>query len=726
MATLVLGALGTLVGGPLGGAIGALAGRQVDAMILRPGGREGPRLKDLAISTSSYGQPIPQVFGTARVAGSIIWATDLIESRSTSGGGKGKPKVTSFSYSSSFAVAVSSRPIIRVGRIWADGQLIRGGAGDLKAGGTIRVHRGWADQPVDALLASAAQAGACPAYRDCAYVVFENLQLADFGNRIPALSFEVIADEQPLDLADMARGIEAMEGISRPLPGLAGFERTGGTLRDSIAMLGTFYPVAADVADDGLRIAAVPDASLTSVPLPDLLASGRDDDFGPQSGQSLVRNSTLTAAPDTIRYYDPARDFQPGVQRAEGDGSAGSAMVEFPGVLAAATARDLLDAARFRGLAGSPRLHVRTGAIDPGVAPGAVVAVPGQEGRWMVAEWEWRDTGVELTLERLRRHPLQGSTTDAGVFTPPADLAGSPTRLLAFELPLDGPSLTDTPRRYLAVSAPGAGWQGAELLVGSGTGLVPVGTSGKRRAVVGQIETALPGSPALVLERSASLELTLIGSDMMLTQATARDLAFGANRLLIGGEIVQFSDPLPLGNGRWRLHGLLRGRGGTEHLAQAGHPTGTTAVLLDELLIPVDSLLPVAATAETFAAIGLHDEAPPVATLTGSGATLRPLTPVHGRARPLPDGSLDLAWTRRARGAWYWAGGVDVPLIEQAERYRIGAGDPARPLREWDAATSRLIITPDQLASLAPGTRLWVQQIGSHAMSDPLLLHTLP
>ena len=64
--------------------------------------------------------------GTARVAGTIVWATDLIESRSSSGGGKGSPKVTSFSYSSSFAVALSSRPIARVGRIWADGQLLRG------------------------------------------------------------------------------------------------------------------------------------------------------------------------------------------------------------------------------------------------------------------------------------------------------------------------------------------------------------------------------------------------------------------------------------------------------------------------------------------------------------------------------------------------------------------------------------------------------------------------
>ncbi len=74
MATLVLGALGTLVGGPIGGAIGATLGRSLDSTIIGSPRREGPRLKELAISTSSYGQPIPAIYGAARVPGTVIWA----------------------------------------------------------------------------------------------------------------------------------------------------------------------------------------------------------------------------------------------------------------------------------------------------------------------------------------------------------------------------------------------------------------------------------------------------------------------------------------------------------------------------------------------------------------------------------------------------------------------------------------------------------------------------
>ena len=145
MATVIFAALGTLIGGPLGGAIGALVGRQVDGAIIGGPRQEGPRLKELGVTTSSYGTPIPRHYGRMRVPGTIVWATDLVEHRKRSGGGKGRPRVTTYSYTTSFAVALSSRPIQGLGRIWADGNLLRGAAGDLKAGGTFRLHLGHRD-----------------------------------------------------------------------------------------------------------------------------------------------------------------------------------------------------------------------------------------------------------------------------------------------------------------------------------------------------------------------------------------------------------------------------------------------------------------------------------------------------------------------------------------------------------------------------------------------------
>ncbi|WP_313539584.1 hypothetical protein [Sphingomonas sp.] len=93
MATVVLTVAGGLIGGPFGASLSGLIGGAIDRQLLfKQGPREGPRLADLRVQTSSYGTAIPQLFGTIRVAGSVIWATDLIEHRATEGGGKGGPR----------------------------------------------------------------------------------------------------------------------------------------------------------------------------------------------------------------------------------------------------------------------------------------------------------------------------------------------------------------------------------------------------------------------------------------------------------------------------------------------------------------------------------------------------------------------------------------------------------------------------------------------------------
>ena len=132
MATIAFTALGTALGGPLGGALGSLVGNRLDRAIIGGRDRFGARVKELSVTTSSYGTPLPRHYGTMRSAGSIVWATDLKESGESTGGGKGRPATTNYSYSASFAVALASRPIRRVGRIWADGNLLRGSAGDLR------------------------------------------------------------------------------------------------------------------------------------------------------------------------------------------------------------------------------------------------------------------------------------------------------------------------------------------------------------------------------------------------------------------------------------------------------------------------------------------------------------------------------------------------------------------------------------------------------------------
>ena len=725
MATLVLTVVGTALGGPLGGAIGAFVGRQVDSMIFGGGTREGPRLNELNVTTSSYGMPVPRHFGTMRAPGQIIWATDLVEHRDKKGGGKGKPSVVTYTYSASFAVALSSRPILSVGRIWADGKLLRGAAGDLKVAGQMRVHTGEGDQPVDALLAAAEAAGQCPAYRGLAYVVFENLQLEEYGNRIPSLSFEIIADSGPLSLGSLLDGVVEDADAEVPLPGLAGLSCEG-ALSDLLAGLDPLYPVDCDACDDQLAIR--PDRHQSNpIMLPEAATSTKREDFGGNAGYARKRGVAPEAPVAVLRYYDTGRDYQPGAQRAPGRPQPGQPRtIELPGALDAAAARQLVERAAKRSDWARQTLSWRVTHLDPAVRPGANVILPDHPGIWRVREWEWQEHGIDLTLARLS--PALDPTlipADPGRAGLPPDLALAPTVLAACEVPWDGNPSTPVPLLLAVPSSPSPYWTGASLYVDQGDGaLQPLGPSGRSRSIIGTATTALPEASPLLFDRHGSVTVQLAANDLDLTDATMRQLAMGANRALIGNEIIQFATASPLGAGSWKLSGLWRGRGGTE-AAVAGHAIGDRFILLDGTGVPLDPEAVGSTPEAVVAAIGLGDPAPVTAPILLRGIGYRPPSPVHGRAQTLPGGGLRLTWTRRARGGWLWQDGVDVPLNEQIESYDVTFGPPLAPLARWQSPVPQLDLTAGELAPLIsalPQGVFTIRQIGDRAWSDPLTL----
>ncbi len=221
MATLVLGAAGAAIGGSIGGAIlgvsaatiggfiGSTIGSVVDSWIissLAPTQRiEGARMDNLRITSATEGAVIPRLYGRMRIGGNIIWATDFREETKTTtqgggkgGGGGGKVKTTEYFYYASFAVAVCEGPITGIGRIWADGKLLD------TAGITWRWYPGDESQAADPFITAKMGVANTPAFRGTAYVVFEDLPLGNYGNRIPQLSFEVF---RPLADPDTAEGL---------------------------------------------------------------------------------------------------------------------------------------------------------------------------------------------------------------------------------------------------------------------------------------------------------------------------------------------------------------------------------------------------------------------------------------------------------------------------------------------------------------------------------------
>lgn len=194
MATLALSlagqAVGGLFGGPIGAtigrAIGAVAGSAIDTLLFEESAPDPERTTRL--SGSSEGGTIPRAYGWNRVAGNVIWATQLERltnqtagAKAIGGGGDRDEDVIA----ANFAIALCEGEVRHLGRIWADGEVV-----DTE-GLNIRFYTGSEDQPVDGLIAAKQGAGSTPAYRGTCYLVFEQFPLTRFGNRIPNITVEI-------------------------------------------------------------------------------------------------------------------------------------------------------------------------------------------------------------------------------------------------------------------------------------------------------------------------------------------------------------------------------------------------------------------------------------------------------------------------------------------------------------------------------------------------------
>ncbi len=212
MVTAVTGAIGAGVGSLAGGAfgmtsatwtqIGWTAGVLVGAYLFSPDGpdviTEGPKLGDLKVTSSSFGESIPIIYGSFRTSGNIIFALPLRETKheekqeSGKGGGGSSSTNIWYTYDATWAVAFCEGPIDEIGRIWFGSRLVFDGSkytGGLTSSNHT-VYKGTSNQEIDWTIKS--KYSNTPAYRHVCYIVFRGIQLEDYGNVIPNVTVEII------------------------------------------------------------------------------------------------------------------------------------------------------------------------------------------------------------------------------------------------------------------------------------------------------------------------------------------------------------------------------------------------------------------------------------------------------------------------------------------------------------------------------------------------------
>jgi len=227
-----------------------------------------PRLNlaDLYITSSAYGDPIPIVYGDVRVAGHLIWSPGMISAKGNKktggkGGGGGaknggkksaKGNNSAYTFTADLAFSICEGPIASVKTIWANGAIIydatntasttrnaKGNPVPRRLIGTtlydVRVYKGTPNQLPDSIIQSHTDntngPNSAPGYRNTAYLLFDNMNLANFGNSIPSIHAEVVTG------ADTIVSSQAMANLSEeafPVTGTAGnnvlFDATGGAM----------------------------------------------------------------------------------------------------------------------------------------------------------------------------------------------------------------------------------------------------------------------------------------------------------------------------------------------------------------------------------------------------------------------------------------------------------------------------------------------------------------
>ncbi len=750
MASMILGTVGTIFGGPIGGFIGATVGGFIDNQLF-PQKQQGPRLSDLAVQVSTYGQILPKLYGPeVRMAGNVIWSSGLIEtSHKEKSGGKGGPtvKTTVYSYSVNMAVGICDaqrKPISAIRKVWANAKLIYSAPGEsgsvvpdpvsAKVWAELVVHDGSFTQMPDSLLEGAIGVGDVPAYRGTAYVVIWGLQLADYGNRIPNLEFLVEADEF-ISVDEVLEDIVGSCGIDTNKISTSGLddEVRGYSIGSPSSGTAAIQPLALafdfDASSVGGAVRFVKRGLGIQGIVPSSFLAGHQ---GGEDRPELIHwtRSAETQLPQqaTLSFSDPDRNWQVNAQIARR--VAGSAQAnlsaQLPMVVDVPLAAQITD--RLLWEAWNSRDSATTNADDRMIdlIPGKVYLFETPAGlEPLRLRTKQRGANGVLNLEMLRDRAEVYQSTRQGV---PADInpneidVPQPTGLFLIDTPILQDADDDT-GFYFVVDGQGTGWRGADVVRSTdGVTYNEVQPAG-RQSVIGTTDHLGDGVTD-VLDTINTFRVTLDDPTDELESCTTDELLNGNNACWVGGndgedgEILQFKTATLVAPGVYDLSNLLRGRLGTEY-ATGIHSTSDRFVLLSTGLIYRPDFGPADwnATRQYKAVSLLTLEADAVAVdFTNTGEGKRPLSPVHiVGVYDHTTFDTEVTWIRRSRLRSTGIAGP-VPLGETSEAYEIDVIVASVVVRTLSSTTPSVTYTHAmRVADVGSGDSV---QIAVYQLSD--------
>lgn len=696
----------------------------------------GPRIGTLGVTSSALGEVIPEIWGSARVAGNIIWSSGIKEhvnvQTQTYGGGKASQTITrtTYTYTVSLAIALAKGPMLGVRTIRVGGNVLYYIGSDASAdtltsslafaANHLTFYPGDQTQLPDGVIETAEGNNTVPAFRGVSYVLIEDWDITKYGG-IPPLTFEVVQngtvsgdnlDPTPINVADIITNLSERAGFAT-----ADIDTTEVTTQVAGYMIdaqtsyrSALQPLLAsqfiDAVESGslIKFRTREGAAVLTIPTTDLAARAEGSD---PTSPILALLSDPDSLPGTVsvRYSDQALHYQPNVQTvrlAEGNTSNEDSL-SLPIVMTATEARRLADSLKSAAWIERSTYEFRLPLSYIALEPTDKVMLP-VNGELVTVRLPKLTLGADGVLEVVGvRHEDSVYTStiaaaEAARVVPVVDSAGSTTTYL-----LDIAGLTDATAVagfYAAAAGALDGWKNAMLyqsLDGGSTYdrflLLDAYT------IMGTVALATASAQHDTWDDATTIDVTLLRGSV----AGAGDLSVinGANIALVGDEILQFGVVTALGGLSYRLSHLLRGRRGTEW-AVGAHGTNEKFVLLNTAYHADEAVTD----------LGRYDHWKMVAngqlitavsdiSFRNTGEALRPFSPVHLKGTRNTAGDLTITWVRRSRLGHTLMSNQDIPLGEDVEKFEVDILSGTTVVRTLTAATPTITyLASDQVTDL--------------------------
>lgn len=682
---------------------------------------DGPRLKDLSATGGNFGIPMPRAYGNkVRAPGIFIAMSDIAEDKHKTGGfflntmtfgvlgATGileAPSPSYYTYSiPALALMLADRvnddPIEGLDKVWAngkliwkvtsatvddeefdvDGRLIWRRYKKNKYFKKLTIYTGHNDQPVDPILAGEQEISETSGYPFTAYIVIDDLQLADFGNAVPAIEvlFTVKTGESLADVAEaicQASGINHITNLSSTAlvsDGVRGYlVNQESSCWDALKPLLPVFGVDAAEVSGQIRFYRR-SQTMRSTLLPGDMGAHIYGDSPP--GKFLFKRDPDVTLPQetTITFTDSDRDYQPNTassSRTEGNAKS-NITVDLPLVMTADEGASV--AALMHWDAWLGRTGISFALMDSwiGLAAGMAYGIPiaGQVVPYRITR-KLRGANGIIEVEAVSDESVTYTANAAGTSgLPPDDPSTdfSDTRLFLLDMAILNDSHDDY-GFYIAMAGTAPGWPRAQIQASDDGIAFETIADLDQETVAGDVTGTLAAGTTDglddTLDTTSTLTVVLLHDQMELESATDAELDVGKNLSFVGkdglGEYLQFKTATFVSGSTWNLTNLRRGRKGTD-FALATHASGEEFVLVDGGIYRITQPLDQWGNEYSFRGVTLHqdEEDAEIVTFTNTGEGKRPYSPVNVEGSW--DGSNNLTATFDARSRLTTGGlGID-------------------------------------------------------------------